>query len=361
MNKTKKILVSPLNWGLGHASRIIPVIRELQNLGHDVKIGGSGSSIDYLKAYFDESMFLLIDSPVIRYGKKHAIGPGFAFSLYGFLSGIRRDRRALKKLCKKYSFDIVISDNRPGLYSKDILSIYITHQYNVLTRKPNCLSGRLVRLAHQKMLLKFNFCFIPDTHGDLSLAGGLSDAEQNYKNLFVGILSRFSDLEFIANPTDIDKIDVLVLFSGPEPLRSQFEQIILQKFEFLDKRVAIVRGVVNDKIDKSVLSNTIKVYNNPTDFVLFQLLKTASLIICRSGYSSLMDLAACQRKAVLVPTPGQPEQEYLAKLFHSKFGFVVCEQDKIAELKLENVKLDNTWDYPYDGDKLKKTLDLCLK
>ncbi|MDD2385892.1 MAG: glycosyltransferase [Bacteroidales bacterium] len=361
MKKSKKILISPLNWGLGHASRIVPVIRGLIELGHDVKIGGSGNSIDYLKAYFDDSMFLLINSPLIRYGKKQAIGPGFAFSFYGFIKGILRDRRALKKLCKKYNFDVVISDNRPGLYSKKILSIYITHQYNVLTRKPKSLSGRLVRFAHHKMLLRFDYCLIPDTHGALSLAGILSRAEQNNKNLFVGVLSRFAELKFISEPTDANKTDVLILFSGPEPQRSQFEQIILNKFEFTDNRVAIVRGVVNGIPVANEFSNNIQVYNNPTDIVLFQLIKTASLIICRSGYSSLMDLAACQRKAVLVPTPGQPEQEYLAKLFESKFGFVVCEQNRITELQLENVKLDDSWDYPYDIDKLKNVLDLCLK
>ncbi|MDD4149943.1 MAG: glycosyltransferase [Bacteroidales bacterium] len=361
MRKTKKILISPLNWGLGHASRIIPVIRVLIELGHEVKIAGSGNSIDYLKAYFDESMFLTIDSPVVRYGKKQAIGPGFVFSFYEFIKGILRDRRALKTLCERYQFDVVISDNRPGLYSKKILSIYITHQYNVLTRKPKSLSGRLARYAHRKMSSRFDYCIIPDTLGSLSLAGFLSRAEQNTKNLFVGVLSRFTGLKIDPELSVYDKTDILILFSGPEPQRSQFEQILLNKFENTSSRIAMVRGVVNDESEISEFSNKLQVYDNPADTVLFGLIKTASLIICRSGYSSLMDLAVCQRKAVLVPTPGQPEQEYLAKLFESKFGFIVCEQHKIKGLELVNIKLDDSWNYPYDTDKLKNVLDLCLK
>lgn len=356
-----KILISPLNWGLGHASRIIPIIRTLISMGHEVKIGGSGTSIEYLHRYFTNEDFITISSPTIKYGKKHAIGAGFAVSFFSFVRGILHDKRALKRIIEKHKFDVVISDNRPGLFSKDIKSIYITHQFNVLTRKPKSLSGRLVRLSHRKLLKKFDYCLIPDNYGALSMAGLLARAECNSKNHYIGVLSRFSGMSLPNTAINDKRADVLVLFSGPEPQRSNFERVVIKKFSNSEKKIAIVRGVLNQSQPCEHFSENMIVYNNPDEDELFYLIKTTPVIICRSGYSSLMDLAACNRKAVLVPTPGQPEQEYLAENFVSRFGFVACSQDELAAFNVEIVEPNSYWDYPYGKENLKKVLDLCLK
>ncbi|MBN2778143.1 MAG: hypothetical protein JXR36_10890 [Bacteroidales bacterium] len=354
-------MISPLNWGLGHASRIIPIIRTLISMGHEVKIGGSGTSVEYLHRYFSDEDFITISSPTIKYGKKQAIGAGFAISFFSFTKGILHDKRVLKKIIQDHKFDVVISDNRPGLFSNDIKSIYITHQFNVLTRKPRSLSGRLVRLAHRKLLDKFDYCLIPDNYGAQSMAGLLARAELNQKNHYIGVLSRFSEMKLAENVHNVKKADVLVLFSGPEPQRTSFERIVIDKFRNSDKKIAIVRGVLNKSEQNEIFPNNMIVYNNPDDNELFYLIKTTPVIICRSGYSSLMDLAACNRKAVLVPTPGQPEQEYLAENFVSRFGFVACQQNEIAILNIEHIEPNSYWDYPYDSENLKKVLDLCLK
>ncbi len=360
MQKRLKILISPLNWGLGHASRDIPVIDTLIEQGHSVFIGGSGDSIVYLKEYYDESKFIYINSPKIKYGKKNAIGPGFAISLVGFLKSIYRDYFALKRIYKREKFDLVISDNRPGLFSKDITSIYITHQVNVKTRKPNRLSGKLVKLFHAYMIKQFDYCIIPDNSGNYSLAGELSYIKKTSNTYFAGVLSRFYNDKYVDEKLPINSPFILVLISGPEPHRTLFEDIVIQKFKDTKTQIVIVRGVVGYKQKNERFFN-IKYYNNPSDSVLYALIKRAEVIFCRSGYSTLMDLAVCRKKAILVPTPGQPEQEYLARHFNEKFGFNVCLQKDLLRIKFCKVVSEQKWEYPFDPKKLKKVLDLCLK
>ncbi|PLX08614.1 MAG: hypothetical protein C0596_07095 [Marinilabiliales bacterium] len=361
MEKKKKILISPLNWGLGHASRIVPVVNTLQAMGHDVLIGGSGTSIDFLKEYYNSNMFVFIPSPDIKYGKKSAIGPGFAVSFISFVKSIYRDYFALKKIINEHKIDVVISDNRPGLFSSKLNSIYISHQINVKTRKPRSLSGKLVRYVHRKMIYKFNHCLIPDNENSLSLAGELSKAPLSDKFTYVGTLSRFYNYQNNVLREEKDKKEVLVILYGPEPHRSIFEDILLERFSSINLNVNFVRGIVGYNDKKDSINNKLKFYDNPDDAILYKLIKQSDLIICRSGYSTLMDLAICGRKALLVPTPGQPEQEYLAEHFRTHLGFKICTQDEIRNIKFEDYFNSDIWHYPFDSTKLKKVLDLRLK
>ena len=354
-------MISPLNWGLGHASRIIPVINLLTEMGHKVYIGGSGKSIEYLKEYFHSDKFIYINSPNIKYGRKNAIGPGFVISFMSFVKSIYQDYIALRRISKRYNIDVVISDNRPGLFSKKIRTIYITHQVNVMTRKPRSISGRLVRFVHRKMLKRFDYCLVPDNYGEISLAGELSTIRPDEYRIFVGVLSRFQSLvqsETLVPQTKL--IEILAVLSGPEPQRSMFENILLEKFNDTSNVLHIVRGVVGESDFDVDVHPGITFYNNPSDKLLFDLIKSSNTIVCRSGYSTLMDLAVCKRKALLVATPGQPEQEYLVDLFAERYQFETCCQDELFELDFKSIKENGIWNYPYEKDKLKNVLALCL-
>ncbi len=358
----KKILISPLNWGLGHASRIIPVINSLQEMGYVVYIAGEGQSIDFLKEYYDEKMFIKIASPNIVYGKKYALGIGFTMSFIGFVRSMYKDYFALKKIIKDFKIDAVISDNRPGLFSKKIKSIYISHQINVKTRKPNSFSGRVVCNFHRNMILKYDYCIIPDNKKELSLAYELSLAPETNKFHYCGVLSRFNN--FVENNSNSEIIAnrVLVIISGPEPHRSIFEETVVNIFKKSNYNdVNIVRGVTGGVKHKYNKDSNIIYYDNPNDKDLYHLMQSSGLIICRSGYSTLMDLAVCKRKALLVPTPGQPEQEYLANHFRDNFGFDIHTQDELSDIDLSKYFKNRVWDYPYDSSRLNNVLNLCIE
>lgn len=301
--------------------------------------------------YYPSSMFIHIDSPQIKYGKKNAIGPGFAKSLNSFLRSIKRDRRALRDAIKKYKFDVVISDNRPGLFSEDIKSIYISHQINVKTRKPKSLSGKLVKSYHKRYIEKFDCCLIPDEFGENSLSGQLSLVGSSNKFKSVGVLSRFSRSSNIGFAKVEEQIDLLVLISGPEPHRTIFEDLIIKRFSLTNKKVVLVRGLVKNESISDI--DNISFYNNPSDKKLLELINASKRIICRSGYSTLMDLAVCGRKAILIPTPGQPEQEYLAERFKDKFDFPYLKQNDILTYEFSAIEEYSKWEYPIETDKLK--------
>ncbi len=353
-------MISPLNWGLGHASRDIAVINALLEMNHMVYIGGSGDSIDYLKEYYPESMFVHIDSPKIKYGKRAAIGPGFAISFLGFFRSIYSDYFSLKRICKTHKFDLIISDNRLGLYSKKIKSLYITHQVNVKTRKPNSLSGKIVKAFHHKYINKFDYCLIPDNENENTLAGELAHVIKSDRFKYTGVLSRFDSIVQSDTMCQEFNSNILVLISGPEPQRSFFEEAMIKKLQSKNNNVIIVRGIVGQGDAKIENKENFIFYNNPSDETLFDLLRNSAIIFCRSGYSTLMDLAVCKRKAVLIPTPGQPEQEYLAMIFKKNFQFLTINQNEIEKLNLSEIDENEKWDYPFEPDKLKKVLALCL-
>ncbi len=358
MSSSKTILVSPLDWGLGHATRLIPIIDYFLEKNNKVILGGNGKSLVYLRNYYPELEFCQIPSAKIKYGKKSAIGLSFSPSLFRFVRGIHREHFALKRIVRKHKIDIVVSDNRLGLYCKHIKSIYLTHQLNVFTGLYSEFSDRIVNRFHKHFLSKFDYCFVPDYSMSKSLAGDLIKYHNQSELVFLGPLSRFYKKNTYEENSKHN--DILVMLSGPEPQRSIFEEIVTSKFFNIDRKVVIVRGVVSNDAEQPKEARNIKYIDNPNDNQLYELIRKSEIIICRSGYSTLMDLAFCQRKAILVPTPGQPEQEYLADYFQEKYSFKYCNQASFMELNIGRLEKDEKWDYKCDMELTKKTLDLYL-
>jgi len=229
----------------------------------------------------------------------------------------------LKKNIKKYKIDAVISDNRFGMNSKKIPSVYITHQ--LLIKTGNIFLEKIVQKIHYHFIKKYNYCWVPDCKEN-GLAGELSHQENMTSNIvYVGSLSRFELLK------DIPKVyDVLISISGPEPQRTVFEKIILDQLNNFNKKILIVRGLPNENKNLKLDNESIKIVNHLPANELNKAFQQSEIIICRSGYTTIMDLAKLNKNAVLVATPGQTEQEYLSTYLMKKNFFYSVEQNKVS-------------------------------
>ena len=314
----KKVLVCPLNWGLGHATRCVPVIRDELAAGNEVVIAADGYPLQFLRQEFPALRILELPSYPIRYSK----GKSQVFAMLRFLptllKGIYRENRWLNNLLKKEHFDVIISDNRFGLWNRDIHSIYITHQ--VMVKMPKGLKWLepIGYILHKYIINKYNECLIPDFAEDGGLSGDLSHKYALPANAkFIGTLSRFNDCKLTAADASYQVVAVL---SGVEPQRTLFEKELIAVCKNSDKKTLIVQGKPgSEPFRKEITGNlTVVPYMNTSE--LAAVLMGCEEIISRSGYTTIMDLNAlnCLNKARLIPTPGQTEQEYLAGYLQSK-------------------------------------------
>jgi len=335
-----KILFAPLDWGLGHASRCVPVVRFFIDNGFEVVLGGGGDSLRYLCARFPELPYVELPSARMKYGRRGMVSLPFLFSMFRFASNIRREHRALEKVIADYSIDYVFSDNRLGLYSEVVPTFYMTHQLNFDNGFLNQSAARMMKRLHLRYINKYRYCLVPDADGEMSLSGKMSDTDLSVKH--IGPLSRFYGMEVAKVDGEFD----LLLLSGVEPQRTVLENIFIEKYSSMpNARLHIIRGVPS--VDDISLPANITSENNPSDERIASLIVSAHRVFCRSGYSSLCDLAALGRRAVLVPTPKQPEQEYLAEHFKDKFGFVAYSQDELLDVNFSEISYDTEWKYDY--------------
>jgi uncharacterized protein (TIGR00661 family) len=316
--KPLRILVSPLDWGLGHASRCIPVIRQLLEAGHNITLAGSGRSLMLLQKEFPEleSVILQGFSPIFKQSG------GMAFQLFGmlptFIKMIVKENRELKRLVKLYNLDLVISDNRYGLRNKNIKSIIITHQ--VMVKAPLWLriAEYPLYLVSKFLISRFDECWIPDYKSSPGLSGELSHKYPIPANaLFIGPLSRFSDSE-LSKGQENSEVKITAIISGTEPQRSNFEELVNMQLAELDIKATIISGKPESHA-KAASQHNLTVLAHASVEEMRRLISDSTLIICRPGYSSIMDLEAMRAKAIFVPTPGQTEQQCLA-ILHQKLG-----------------------------------------
>lgn len=310
--RSKRILVCPLNWGLGHATRCIPIIRALRAEGHVPVIGTSGRALYLLQQEFPELEFMHLPDYQITYQKKGSFALKILTSAPTIIKKIQEEQVYLKKLIRDSKIDGVISDNRFGLYSDEVPTVFMTHQ--VMIKAP--AGEKMLFKFNKRFIDKFDECWIPDFEGPENLSGDLAHrfpSSLNHK--YIGPLSRFAPRGANPNP----KYQVLALISGPEPQRSMFENIVVQQMEELGIRGVVVRGITEQQ--KHEQRGDINLYNYCTSDDLEELIHQSELVVSRSGYTTIMDLCVSGKKAVFCPTPGQTEQEYLAKDLDEK-GFV---------------------------------------
>jgi len=325
------VLICPLDWGLGHASRMIPVINRLTSAGNTVTLGGSGMSGKLLRLTFPDLAYISIPSIKIRYCGQ---GIGLVFSLIAQLPAMIfsawREHRLLQKAVTRFRIDEVISDNRYGLYCRHTHNIFVTHQISpVLPRFFHWAEYPLYRFIRNR-INRFQECWIPDYADANNLTGKLSHRfKLPYNANFIGPLSRFSESPGISESPEFEKYHLVIVLSGPQPQLKSFSSLIIQQAYKLQVKVLVITGL-QDPISRSDKNNErLKVVSHLPPAEFRSALLQADLIICRSGYSSIMDLVALGKSAVLVPTPGQTEQEYLAQYLSGKRMFRQIRQSEI--------------------------------
>ncbi len=313
------VLLSPLNWGLGHAMRDIPVIKTLLGHGHEVTIAACGNARTALQREFPACRFIEFEDYPSPYSAGRYFLPKLAVYLPVMLRAIARERKGIRQIISRDHYDLVISDNRIGVYSSLVPSLFITHQLHF--HLPPALwpvelfASELNRFHHGK----FDRIIVPDNPpGPLSLAGKLSrpDSVSSRSHAFYcGILSSTPRQDV---PADLD---YLVLISGPEPQRARLEEILLPMTKELDGTSVVLLGSPQKKslVSESGACSIRSYVSNEEKAIL---MNRAKFVICRSGYTTMMELAELGKKAGLfIPTPGQTEQEYLSWYYDHRGWF----------------------------------------
>ena len=323
MNTRKPVvLLSPLDWGLGHTIRCIPIIDELWKRNCEVLVACNPKQKHVLSLELPAIAFIDLNGYDICYGNTRvATLLELARQTPKILMAIKRERIWLREFLKQTRVDAIISDNRYGFYSELLPSVLITHQLGIKSG-----FGRIVDLAIQQrvysFIKKFSSCWIPDSPnvtinaaGELSHPARLPDTVVEY----IGCLSRLKK-----GARNSDRNELLIILSGPEPQRTILEEILLKELETFRGRGVMVRGTLSGNLIPDF--NDVRIINYAPSSELNNLMCNSEVIICRSGYTSVMDVLALGKRAILVPTPGQAEQEYLAEYLHRKNLAVMAKQ-----------------------------------
>jgi hypothetical protein len=343
-----KVLVAPLDWGLGHATRCIPIIKELVNQGCTVIIAASGPQKILLQEEFPTLRFVEIPGYRVKYGKNRALTIlQLIVSLPKILIRIKQENRWLRRFSRLEQPDLVLSDNRYGLYRRGIVCVFITHQLFIRTPFGAATDWLLQRINYSA-IRHFSCCWVPDIPGPDSLAGELSHPRNmpSIPTRYIGWLSRFGAAgaaELSADVTDavvtgVMDYDLLVLLSGPEPQRTILEKMILEQAAGSGYKIALVRGLPGRGLRVGASGGGlaggglagappgIAVHDHLPAGELEVLIRRSEVVLSRSGYSTVMDLVRLRRRAVYIPTPGQTEQEYLGKYLAERRLAICVEQ-----------------------------------
>lgn len=334
------VLIAPLDWGLGHATRCIPVIKAFLHLKWKVVLAADGESKILLQQEFPFLQVEHITGYHIRYSAQaDRLLLKIVSQIPKILFAIKNEHNWLTEYIQNHKIDLIVSDNRYGFYSKKIKSIFITHQLQIKTG--NRFSDVFIRKINYRFIKNFNECWVADTVNSINAAGELSHPASlpSVKTEYLGLLSRFIK----TNTIPYIKYDCCIVLSGPEPQRTILENAILRDLPFLKIKILLVRGKPQTDDILSV-PNHMEVHNHLSGIALQEAFEQSAFILSRSGYTTVMEILSLQKKSILIPTPGQPEQEYLGKkLEENKLAYCTC-QESFSLLKAWNAACS----YPYD-------------
>jgi uncharacterized protein (TIGR00661 family) len=330
LKQKKTILVAPLYWGLGHATRCIPIISELLRNDFNVLLGSDGAALLLLRKEFPYLNYIELPSYNITYPKK---GEFFKLKLFLKLPEIKKtiaaEKKVVKHLVNEGIIQGIVSDNRFGVRSIKVPSVFMTHQLNVLSGSTSFLSSKI----HQKIISKYTVCWVPDVDEPINLSGKLGHSSSfKFPVTYIGPLSRMKKKDLPK------KYDVLVLLSGPEPQRTMLELKMMDVFINAYQKILFVRGVVEEK-EKVLQNKNITIVNFLQSQALEKAINESAVVVSRSGYTTIMDLAALEKEAYFIPTPGQFEQKYLARELKAKGIVPSCKQDDFTIEKLKEIPL----------------------
>jgi UDP-N-acetylglucosamine transferase subunit ALG13 len=320
------VLIAALDWGLGHATRCIPIIYQMLNGDCEVIMACSGAQRALWSREFPEIRLVELPGYGLHYAKKGwSTLLSIIFQIPKILICIKREKAWLAGFLATQPVDFLISDNRYGLYHPSIRSVFITHQLSIASPFGEII-GKLLFGIHRYFISAFDICWVPDLPEEPNLAGKLSHPVRPISTplRYIGPLSRFRDLKLVRD------IDVLIILSGLEPQRSILEKSIRESLQHFNGRAVLVRGLPEEN---TVPDNSPKlsVYDHLAASELNALICRSEFVICRSGYSSIMDLMRTGSKSIMIPTPGQPEQQYLAAYLSGQ-SLVYCVNQHEFEL-----------------------------
>ncbi len=324
----RTVLVCPLDWGIGHATRCVPVIRKFLEEGYRVIIAADGRPLSFLEKEFPSLRCIRFPGTSISYPSGKSMTLKLLLQAPRFLWNIRREHTRLKRLIREEQISVVVSDNRYGLWSRKCRCVLITHQLEpVLPASLKWMERWSARIS-RFLISRFDECWIPDFENHKGLAGRLSHPAKMPPNAhYIGTLSRFTMITLSDEPFEPVGHEILVLLSGPEPQRTILEEKILRQLRQTNLKTVIVQGLT-ERITTDCPDDNIRIYSHLVTPQLRTLLSEALVVICRSGYSSIMDIVSMGKRAILIPTPGQPEQEYLSRyLMDKKIFFSVGQEE----------------------------------
>lgn len=337
----------------------MPIIEELRRQGAEVILASDGAAYDLLKREYPDLPIHLLPAYDIRYPFSSMV-LSMAIQMPKILRGAIGEYFCLKNFLKNTPVDVVISDNRYGFFSRQTRSIFMTHQVNILIPMP--LFQPIVNWVNHFFIKRFDTCWIPDFESMPNLAGVLShgDFSKKLNAKYLGALSRFKN-------QDLDiKYAAAIVLSGPEPQRSILEKKIreqLSEQRNADANYLLIRGTESKNTFAEAEIPNLEIHDVLTSTVLNQKILHSTVVICRSGYSSVMDLVYLQKAAILIPTPGQTEQEYLAtELMRQNqfFSQTQAEFDMHTAL-LEYSKFKNFRNFDIETETLKEIISELLK
>lgn len=305
--KNQNILISPLDWGFGHTTRCVPIIKLLLKNENTIIFAGNNAQINFIKIEFPQIKTEYIEGYNIQLSSKKSTYTQLAKQGKSILNAIKNEINWVNNYIKTQTIDLIISDNRYGFRHKNIDSIFMAHQLNLcLPYLKTIVNSKLAKYINQ-----FSCCWIYDDQ-NINLAGKLSQPKKiKIPYIYIGLHTRFFDKK-ISNI-----YDYLIVVSGPNPENIDFLNALEQKIKNSTLKIGIVSTV------KSVNNfESIDYYYNPTTNKLNSLINASKCIVSRSGYTTLMDLFLRNKEAILIPTKGQYEQEYLGnyvKCSHFKF------------------------------------------
>ena len=307
LKQNTKVLVAPLDWGLGHATRCIPIIKGLLSHGYEVFLAGEGAQSILLKAEFPQLTLIPLKGYRVSYSNhKRGMALKLLWQLPKIWRAIQFENRWLHKQVALHHFNIIISDNRYGLHHPSVKSIFITHQLTI--KAPFRVAEKWLQHIQYRLIRSFNTCWVPDIPGLNNAAGILSHPAilPPVPVAYIGWLSRFEP----------KKLPVIyrycIVLSGPEPQRNQLENKLLTQLTGITDSVLFIRGLPGAANLPATPPNIICKNHLPQEALEMALLQS-EWIISRTGYTTVMEILCLQKKAILIPTPGQTEQEYLAE------------------------------------------------
>jgi UDP-N-acetylglucosamine:LPS N-acetylglucosamine transferase len=326
ISKDDVVIVAPLNWGLGHATRCVPLIDYLLSRGTKVIIASDGLSLKLLQKEFPQLQTYELPSYGIRY-KHHNMALNMVLQGPSLAKAYLEELKVAKKIVSETIATVIVSDNRFGFRTPSTKNYYITHQVNIL--HPIHFISKLASRLHKYIIDKFDQCWIPDFASDGKLAGNLSVSTHLKHAVYLGPLTR------IENKKSSLKWDICILLSGPEPQRTILENVLIEIApSWGQKKILWIRGTENKNPNIKSISHQSNIINLGNTIEIADALQSSHLLIARSGYTTVMDIAQLDIKAIFIPTPGQTEQEYLARaLIHNpKYTWV-------AQSDIQNIKI----------------------